>query len=121
MANASKSTSQSWSRNLKHIVTNIFPKNIRLQFIVPDKVWTILGDATQVHQVLLNFCVNARDAMPDGGDLTFSAGNCVIDDHYLRVNSDAREGTYVRLAVNRFWNGDTSGDYRQDFRAIFYD
>ena len=52
------------------MIKDTFPKDIRLQFSIPDDTWTILGDPTQMHQILMNLCVNARDAMPNGGSLT---------------------------------------------------
>ena len=55
--------------DLESIIKGTFPKDIRLQFSIPNDTWTILGDPTQVHQILLNLCVNARDAMPNGGTL----------------------------------------------------
>ncbi|MEO7319201.1 MAG: PAS domain S-box protein, partial [Chthoniobacteraceae bacterium] len=51
------------------IARDTFPKNIEVRCTVPADVWSICGDATQLHQVLLNLCVNARDAMPNGGVL----------------------------------------------------
>ena len=56
-------------KDLENIIKDTFPKDIRLQFSIPKDTWTILGDPTQVHQILLNLCVNARDAMPNGGSL----------------------------------------------------
>jgi PAS domain S-box-containing protein len=73
-------------RDLESIIENTFPKDIRLQFFIPSETWTILGDPTQVHQILLNLCVNARDAMPQGGSLTVSAENSVLDEHYAAMN-----------------------------------
>jgi PAS domain S-box-containing protein len=57
-------------KEMEKIVKGTFPKNIRIQLRCPKEVPSIVGDATQLHQVLLNLCVNARDAMPDGGVLT---------------------------------------------------
>ena len=58
-----------------------------------------VGDSTQLHQVLLNFCLNARDAMPNGGKLTISAENIVIDDNYAGMHLDAKVGSYVVISV----------------------
>ena len=62
-------------KEMEKIVKGTFPKNIRIQLRCPKEVPTIVGDATQLHQVLLNLCVNARDAMPEGGALTLEAAN----------------------------------------------
>src|SRR5208282_5127847 len=51
------------------IVGRTFPKDIVVSAQVEEGLWTVMGDRTQIHQVLLNLCVNARDAMPNGGKL----------------------------------------------------
>jgi PAS domain S-box-containing protein len=86
-------------KDLESIIKNTFPKDIRLQFSIPNDTWTILGDPTQVHQVLLNLCVNARDAMPNGGTLTIGVENCVIDEQYAAMNLQAKPGCYVKISV----------------------
>jgi PAS domain S-box-containing protein len=86
-------------KDLETIVKNTFPKDIRLQFSVPADTWTILGDPTQVHQILLNLCVNARDAMANGGDLAVSVQNCVFDEQYAAMNIEAKAGRYVNISV----------------------
>ncbi len=82
------------------IVKETFPKSIDLFAPKPiTELWPICGDATQLHQVLINLCVNARDAMPNGGTLNISAENITIDSHYTKMNIDAKVGRYVVITV----------------------
>lgn len=81
------------------IIRETFPKSLTINVSVPDDVWSVIGNATQLNQVILNLCVNARDAMPDGGRLTISACNLYIDAGFSRMYPQAREGKYVLLSV----------------------
>jgi signal transduction histidine kinase/ActR/RegA family two-component response regulator len=85
--------------DVENIIRGTFSKNIQVEISVPEDVWTIRGDPTQVHQILLNLSVNARDAMPNGGTLTVSVENCVLDEHYSAMNSKAKPGRYVLINV----------------------
>lgn len=85
---------------VEKIVKETFPKSIALLVHKPKtELWPICGDATQLHQVLINLCVNARDAMPNGGSLNISAENITIDPHYTKMNIDAKVGRYVVITV----------------------
>jgi CheY-like chemotaxis protein len=86
-------------KDLQNIIKDTFPKDIELQFSISSDTWTILGDPTQVHQILLNLCVNARDAMPSGGTLAIGVENCVFDEHYAAMNIEAKAGRYVKISV----------------------
>jgi PAS domain S-box-containing protein len=86
-------------RDIESIIKNTFPKNIKLRFAIPNDTWTILGDPTQVHQILLNLCVNARDAMPDGGSLTIGVDNCVLDGQHSTLTIEPKPGRYVHISV----------------------
>jgi CheY-like chemotaxis protein len=81
------------------IVNETFPRNIAIRFEVPTDTWTIEGDPTQLQQVLLNLCVNARDAMPDGGALVVSTENVSIDEETAARTLETRAGRHVRLRV----------------------
>jgi PAS domain S-box-containing protein len=85
--------------DLENIIRDTFPKDILQNFSVPNDIWTILGDPTQVHQILLNLCVNARDAMPQGGTLNISVRNSVLDREALGMNPKAVPGRYIHLVV----------------------
>ena len=85
--------------DLEGIISETFPRKIAIVTEIPTNLWPIVGDATQIHQVLLNLAVNARDAMPDGGTLTFAADNLEIDAQYAGTSQEVRPGSYVVIAV----------------------
>jgi CheY-like chemotaxis protein len=86
-------------KEIGSISNETFPKSIILQTDAPKDLWTVWGDPTQLHQVLLNLCVNARDAMPNGGTLTITANNTTLDAHYAKLNVDAKSGHYITISV----------------------
>ena len=106
-------------KELAQIIQDTFPKDIRLDFSVPNDIWTILGDPTQVHQVLLNLCVNARDAMPHGGELNVKVENCVLDEHYAAMNIQAKPGRYVRIVVTDTGMGIPTENLDKIFEPFF--
>ncbi len=86
-------------REMEDITRQTFPRSIAIAAKIPADLWPVLGDITQLHQVLLNLCVNARDAMPDGGTLDMAAKNVRIDESYASMSPDSRPGDYVCLSV----------------------
>jgi PAS domain S-box-containing protein len=86
------------TRELEKVIAETFPKNITLLIQAGEDVPSLVADAGQIHQVLLNLCVNARDAMPDGGVLVISTSK-VPHTALLRRFSDVVEGDYVRISV----------------------
>ncbi|PMB48736.1 hybrid sensor histidine kinase/response regulator [Fischerella thermalis CCMEE 5201] len=86
-------------REIQQVIRETFPKSIDVSTSIPPNLWTIYGDATQLHQVLMNLCVNARDAMPNGGTLTICAENFLVDENYARMHLDAQVGAYVAITV----------------------
>jgi two-component system cell cycle sensor histidine kinase/response regulator CckA len=85
---------------VQQIIWETFPKSIELQTETADDLWTVLGDATQLHQVLMNLCVNARDAMPQGGSLKISAENFTVDENYARLHLDAKAGKHIAITIS---------------------
>ena len=86
--------------DIEKILNDTFLKSIQVKTEIQRDVWTMLGDPTQLHQVLLNLGVNARDAMPAGGVLTISAENVVLDDTYAAMGPEATPGPHVLLRVS---------------------
>jgi PAS domain S-box-containing protein len=85
--------------DLLKIARDTFPRNIELRSTIPGDLWLVPGDPTQIHQVLLNLVVNARDAMPQGGRITISARNITLDEHDLAVDPDIRPGPAVSIEI----------------------
>lgn len=87
-------------RDLQKIAGETFPKSITVQTEMEQGVWSVFADPTQLHQVLLNLCVNARDAMPTGGLLRLKARNLRVDAQFATSHPDARPGSYVVFEVS---------------------
>jgi len=86
-------------QEIRQIVEETFPKTMRLQVDAPQDLWPVRGDTTQLHQVFMNLCINARDAMPDGGHLSIRANNVTLDKDFARLHLDATPGSYVEITV----------------------
>jgi PAS domain S-box-containing protein len=90
---------------IEKIANETFLKHVAIRTKVPSDTWTVVGDPTQLHQVLLNLCVNARDAMPSGGILTISAQNLHVDSHYAALDFGGTPGPYVLIEVEDSGSG----------------
>ncbi len=82
------------------VAKQTFPKSIEVyEDVTPPQLWMVSADATQLHQVLMNLSINARDAMPQGGTLTLEAKNITLDANSARIHIDAQAGPYVALTI----------------------
>ncbi len=86
-------------QEMAKIIEETFPKNINLRFLPAPDLPAVLGNVTQLHQVLMNLCINARDAMPGGGTLSLSARVETIDEPTAQSFGAARPGPHVVLEV----------------------
>jgi PAS domain S-box-containing protein len=85
-------------KEMSQMMHETFPRNITFRIEVEEGLWTILADVTQIHQVLLNLCVNARDAMPDGGEILLRCRNLLVEEGGGGLPS-LSNGRYLHLCV----------------------
>jgi PAS domain S-box-containing protein len=86
-------------KDMVGIMHETFPREIAVVENIPGDLWPVIGDATQLHQVLMNLCVNSRDAMPTGGQLTLRAENAELGEADARGHALAEAGRYAVLIV----------------------
>jgi signal transduction histidine kinase/CheY-like chemotaxis protein len=111
---------------VKHIVKDLvgvlhetLPKSISLKHDIPASPWLISADPTQIHQVLMNVCLNARDAMQEGGSLRIGVENILIDNAYARMNPEAHPGGYVQMTIADTGTGMSADTIKRIFDPFF--
>jgi PAS domain S-box-containing protein len=111
---------------LKHVVKEVvklaggtLPKSITIRTDLPRDLWTVMADPTQMHQVVLNMLVNARDAMPNGGSLRISAENITLDENYSRMHLEAKPGAYVSIVITDTGTGIPADIRERIFEPFF--
>lgn len=103
-------------KDLIKVLSETLPKNIEVKSDVPADLPIISADPTQIHQVLMNLSINARDAMPEGGMLSIEASRVNIDDNYARMSPDAVPGEHIVIAVS-----DTGFGMAPDIKKQIFD
>lgn len=103
-------------RDALKVMRDTFPRSIDIGFDASADVWAVIGDPTQLHQVLLNLAVNARDAMPRGGRLELTLENVTVDETYASMHVDAKPGRYVVASVT-----DTGGGIPPELRERIFE
>lgn len=101
------------------IMERTLPKSIVVSAQIEDGLWTTMGDRTQIHQVLLNFCVNARDAMAEGGRLSLRARNVMLTEARPALPEPAQPGPYLLLQVSDTGCGIAPEDRERIFDPFF--
>ncbi|MBL9139953.1 MAG: CHASE2 domain-containing protein [Verrucomicrobiales bacterium] len=87
-------------RELESVIQDSFPRNIQVVSFVPPRIGRVKGNVTQLHQALLNICVNARDAMPEGGQLTLAVDDVDLAPDEAATMRSAKPGNYVMIAIS---------------------
>lgn len=106
-------------KETEEVVSHTMPKSVTTDSKVSRELWSVTADATQLHQVLMNLCVNARDAMPEGGTLKITAKNVVIGESGIPKNPSAAPGPYVLIEVADTGCGIPAEIQRQVFEPFF--
>ncbi|MDB6155829.1 MAG: domain S-box, partial [Chthoniobacteraceae bacterium] len=105
--------------DVQRIIVDTFPKNIALTTEVGAGLWSLMGNATQLHQVLLNLCINARDAMSEGGQLVLSAENITLQSGNAVSDFGAPNGPYLLIKVRDNGEGIPSSILENIFDPFF--
>jgi hypothetical protein len=92
-------------KEVTRIISETFSKSIDFETDIAADVHPVIGDQTQLHQVLLNLFINARDAMPNGGKLKLRVRNFTVDAHFASLNTEAKPGPYVLFEVTDTGHG----------------
>ncbi len=111
----------------RHILAEIisvarqtFPRSIDIRLSLDSEdLWLVNVDATQIHQVLMNLFVNARDAMPNGGEIVAAAENIVIDAAYAKLHLQPPVGSYIKITVTDIGVGMSSEVIDDIFNPFF--
>jgi CheY-like chemotaxis protein len=94
-------------------------ENVEIEAMLDDNASLALIDPSQLTTSLLNLAINARDAMPDGGKLTFETADVELDDGYTAMNPDTRAGPYVMIAVSDNGSGIAGAIIDKVFEPFF--
>jgi signal transduction histidine kinase/ligand-binding sensor domain-containing protein/ActR/RegA family two-component response regulator len=81
------------------MLKRLIGEHIELKVTLSDSLWTVKADPTQVALILVNLCVNARDAMPDGGVLQLETKNCTVDEEMTKKYSFIVKGDYIQISI----------------------
>jgi signal transduction histidine kinase/ActR/RegA family two-component response regulator len=101
------------------IVRETFPRALKLKIEVDASLRPVRGDPAQLHQVLMNLCLNARDAMPDGGELRLLAQNLALDEDFVRAHPPAKPGPHVAVMVSDTGHGIPPENLDRIFEPFF--
>ena len=94
-------------------------EQVQIEIVLGGGAWRVHADVAQLENAIINLCVNARDAMVDGGRLTIETSNAHLDESYSRLNGDVVPGQYVQISVTDSGVGMPLGVVRRAFEPFF--
>lgn len=104
---------------LSELIARTLGSSIRVETVLGGGLWLTNVDAAQLEASVLNLCVNARDAMPEGGRLTIETANCYLDDRYAALHPGVPAGQYVLVAVTDTGTGMAEDTLSKAFEPFF--
>lgn len=107
------------AKDVHRLAQETFPPNLRIRLQYQPDLWSVLGDPTMLHQLMMNLMVNARDAMPDGGELSLQLSNSTVDPAFAAMHGKAAPGDYVRITISDTGAGMTPEVKARIFEPFF--
>jgi CheY-like chemotaxis protein len=104
---------------IEDVLRRTIPESISIEFVQSGGLWNIHADPHGLENAIVNLAVNARDAMPDGGQLTIETANAYLDDAYAAMHADVPAGQYVMIAVTDTGHGMTPDIVVKAFEPFF--
>jgi signal transduction histidine kinase/CheY-like chemotaxis protein len=104
---------------ISKVVIQTFPKNITFETYVENDLSDVLGNSTEIYQVLLNLCVNAKEAIDSKGKIILSGRNITIDDKNIFKYPLLQKGNYIRLSVQDTGTGIKEENLQRIFDPYF--
>ncbi len=105
--------------SVEEFVKGSLGERIDLQVVSEGGVWLVEVDQAHLESAILNLALNARDAMPGGGQLTIESSNVLLDEEYCRTNSEVPPGQYVRISVSDAGTGMPADVLAKAFEPFF--
>jgi PAS domain S-box-containing protein len=106
-------------KQVERMLRRTIPKMVEIELRLTEPLYTIRADPAQLQQVLVNLAVNARDAMPKGGNLTIETRNVVLDEEYCRTHLKAEPGKYVMVVVTDTGSGIPKDQMNRIFEPFY--
>ncbi|RPI28514.1 MAG: PAS domain S-box protein [Acidobacteria bacterium] len=105
--------------NMREMLARLVGEDVQLLVVAAPTIGRVKVDPAQIEQLVVNLCANARDAMPNGGQLTIETSNVALDERYCLTHAGATPGEYVRLAVSDTGGGLTKEALAHIFEPFF--
>lgn len=105
--------------NLSRMLRRIIGEDIDLQFFPASDLWNVAVDPGQMEQILMNMAVNARDALPQGGEIIIKTANVLLDEEYSQKHVGVKPGKYIRLVITDTGKGMDKATQERIFEPFF--